>query len=210
MLHKLLYHITDIKNLSSILERGALTAHSLVMSKKISYSDIAHRSIQDRRATTEVLAPPYGMLHDYVPFYFAPRSPMLYSIKHGNVENYKGKQSDIIYLVSKTNVMEKYNKDFVFTDGHGIMALTEFYKDLTDLDEVDWDVMKSMYWFDNEDNPDRKRRRQAEFLVHEQVELKCIVGIAVYNQQMKERVNEMLNQHNIDMKVLVKRREFYY
>lgn len=210
MEHKLLYHITDIKNLPSILERGALVAHSQVSSNKITYADIAHGNIQDRRAITEVPLPPYGMLHDYIPFYFAPRSPMLYAIKQGIVENYEGKQSDIIYLVSKTNVMEKYNKDFVYTDGHGIMALTEFYKDLEDLDKVDWNVMKSKYWFDNEDNPDRKRRRQAEFLVHEQVELNCFMGIGVYNQQMKEKVNEILKEHHIDMKVLVKRQEFYY
>ncbi|WP_353620333.1 DarT ssDNA thymidine ADP-ribosyltransferase family protein [Geobacillus sp. AYS3] len=33
----------------------------------------AHTRIQDRRLTTLVPLPPYGTLHDYVPFYFAPR-----------------------------------------------------------------------------------------------------------------------------------------
>lgn len=207
--HKLLYHITDVNNLPSILDRRALAAHSQVTTERISYYDIAHRSIQDRRGTTEVPVPPYGMLHDYVPFYFAPRSPMLYAIKQGSVENYKGKQSEIIYLVSKTDIMARYNKDFVLTDGHGIMALREFYKDLEDLNEVDWHVMESKYWNDDEENPDRKRRRQAEFLVHGQVELNCFLGIGVYNEQMKEKVNDILKEHHIDMNVLV-RPWFYF
>ncbi|SFE59999.1 protein of unknown function [Alteribacillus iranensis] len=83
MEHKLLYHITDYKNLPSIFEKGVLVAHSQVTFKKISYSDIAYGHIQDRRSSTRVQASPYGMLHDYVPFYFAPKSPMLYAIKNG-------------------------------------------------------------------------------------------------------------------------------
>ena len=63
----------------------------------MAYKDIAHQNIQTRRSTTEVPVPPCRMLHDYVPCYFAPRSPMLYAIKNGKVEGYPGTQSDIIY-----------------------------------------------------------------------------------------------------------------
>lgn len=40
---------------------------------------IAHNTIQDRRAQTYVPCLPGGNPHDYVPFYFAPCSPMLYA-----------------------------------------------------------------------------------------------------------------------------------
>ncbi|MDC3424438.1 DUF4433 domain-containing protein [Aquibacillus sp. 3ASR75-11] len=89
---KLLYHITDYRNLPSILERGGLEAYAQVTEKEISYTDIAHQSIQARRSTTPIPLPPYGMFHDYVPFYFAPRSPMLYSIKQNNVEGFNRTQ----------------------------------------------------------------------------------------------------------------------
>lgn len=206
---KLLYHITDYRNLPSILEAGCLSAHSQVASNRISYSDIAHSNIQDRRATTSVDVPPFGKLHDYVPFYFAPRSPMLYAIKNGSVEGFNGRQSDIIYLVTNTKKIEQAGKEFVFTDGHAIMAFTDFYKDLNDLDEIDWDVMESTYWNDTDEYPDRKRKRQAEFLVHESIELDCFLGIGVMNERMKNKVNDILYSHDTNMKVL-KRPKFYY
>jgi hypothetical protein len=45
-------------------------------------------------------------------------------------------------------------------------GLTDFYDDLNDLKEVDWNVMTLRIWKDTNDDPDRKRRRQAEFLVY--------------------------------------------
>ncbi|QDI90444.1 DUF4433 domain-containing protein [Salicibibacter halophilus] len=162
----LLYHITDYRNLPSILDNGGLAAHSRVSGNKISYTDIAHHSIQSRRSKISVSAAPRGMLHDYVPFYFSPRSPMLYAIHRKNVEGFSGTQDDIIYLVTSTDVIKDGGKDFVFTDGHAIMLWTEFYNELSHLDKIDWEVMDSIYWNDTDQDPDRTRRRQAEFLVH--------------------------------------------
>ncbi|UTW68357.1 DUF4433 domain-containing protein [Anaerobacillus sp. HL2] len=44
---------------------------------------------------------------------------------------------------------------------------------------MDWDVMESKYWFDTDDDPDRKRRRQAEFLVLRHFPLELVLGIGV-------------------------------
>ena len=64
--------------------------------QRINYVDIAYQGIQDRRATTRVPCGAEGVLHDYVPFYFAPRSPMLYTIHKGNVESYREGQAPVI------------------------------------------------------------------------------------------------------------------
>ncbi|WP_286171369.1 DarT ssDNA thymidine ADP-ribosyltransferase family protein, partial [Geobacillus sp. LYN3] len=61
-------HITHYSNLPSILCHGGLVANNVAKVKVC-----AHTRIQDRRLTTLVPLPPYGTLHDYVPFYFAPR-----------------------------------------------------------------------------------------------------------------------------------------
>ena len=82
------------------------------------------------------------MLYDYVPFYFAPRSPMLCAISHGRVKSYLN-QADVIHLVSTVDKVKNDGLRFVFTDGHAIMAFSQFYNDLGDLDKVDWKVMEA-------------------------------------------------------------------
>lgn len=74
---KLLYHITHYQNLYSILKNKGLSAYSKVTNEEAVYTNIAHQGLQGRRSTTNVPVYPNGCLHDYVPFYFASRSPML-------------------------------------------------------------------------------------------------------------------------------------
>lgn len=75
-----LYHITHIDNLAAILQQGCLHCHRHLARLRFHPVNIAYQSIQDRRASTFVHCGPGGVLHDYVPFYFAPRSPMLYAL----------------------------------------------------------------------------------------------------------------------------------
>ncbi|MBZ8182847.1 DUF4433 domain-containing protein [Oscillatoria salina IIICB1] len=81
-----IYHITHVNNLSSILNSSGLIAFNQLKQQRANYTDIAHQTIQDRRARKQVPCGAGGVLHDYVPFYFAPRSPMLYTINRGNVQ----------------------------------------------------------------------------------------------------------------------------
>jgi len=67
----LVYHITHKNNLKGIIARGGLVAQSVMAKEPISCCNIAHASIQDRRAQTPVPCGPGGHLHDFVPFYFA-------------------------------------------------------------------------------------------------------------------------------------------
>ncbi|MGF0313829.1 DarT ssDNA thymidine ADP-ribosyltransferase family protein [Rhodococcus sp. IEGM1428] len=48
--------------------------------------------------------PPGGCVADYIPLYFAPRSPMLYSLKMGNVPTFQGDTHDFVYIVTSTEV----------------------------------------------------------------------------------------------------------
>jgi hypothetical protein len=89
-----------MQNLAGIIAKGGLIAQSGQVSQGVGYCNIAHSNIQDRRSRTSVPCGPAGNLHDYVPFYFAPRSPMLYAIDRGNVDGCTAGQADIVYLVS--------------------------------------------------------------------------------------------------------------
>ena len=206
---KHIYHITHKDNLEGIIPQGGLVAQSVMVNDPIPYCNIAHATIQDRRAQTPVPCGPGGHLHDYVPFYFAPRSPMLYAIHRGNVDNCTAGQADIVYLVSSTESVAASELEFVFTNGHGIMALSDFFDDLDNLDEIDWDVMSARYWTDTDADPDRKRRRQAEFLVYKEFPWDKIEMIAVMNKEMKIQVKGIISNAHQKHPVKVKP-DWYY
>ena len=92
-----IFHITAIVNLASIASVGALLSKRLVADRGLTAVDIAYGQIQDRRAVRQIPIPPGGTLHDYVPFYFAPRSPMLMTINSGNVPGCDYRQDDIVH-----------------------------------------------------------------------------------------------------------------
>lgn len=194
----MVYHITHVDNLSAILDEGALRCCGDLLREGTDYVNIAHQNIQDRRGRTQVPCGPRGTLHDYVPFYFAPLSPMLCAIHHGRVEGYAGGQSDVIYLVSNAQLVARRDSKFVFTNGHGTMALTDFFDDLDKLDEVDWEVMRLQYWNDTPKDPDRKRRRNAEFLVHGSFPWTLVSDVVVMTNAIKARIEALLDGKAID------------
>jgi hypothetical protein len=198
-----IYHITHIKNLKFILESGGLIANSGLKRQQINYQDIAHGHIQDRRALTRVPCAARGCLHDYVPFYFAPRSPMLYAIHRGNVEGYADGQNPIIHLVSEAETIAANNLAFAFTDGHAVIAYSEFYDDLQQLDMIDWEIMSADFWGNTQEDGDRKRRRQAEFLVHQFCPWTLIKEIGVINSTLQKQVREILQDFNYQTPIRV-------
>ncbi|MFH1008533.1 MAG: DUF4433 domain-containing protein [Candidatus Latescibacterota bacterium] len=204
-----IYHITPIDNLRLILEAGDMWAKRVLDQEDSGYTAIAHQTIQDRRAHTPVPCGPGGVLHDYVPFYFAPRSPMLYTISRGNVAGFSGGQDSVVHIVSMAQTVRNAGLRFVFTDGHGIMAFTEFFTDLVDLDKVDWDIMSADYWTDTDDDTDRKRRRQVEFLVHERFPVNLIQEIGVMNQSKKNETAAELAEFDLTIPVVI-RPGWYY
>lgn len=191
-----IYHITHINNLTSILNSGGLIANGVLQRQRIYYVDIAHESIQGRRSKTLVPCGAGGVLHDYVPFYFAPRSPMLFTIHKGNVEGYEQGQELVIYLVSTAESIGAAALNFAFTDGHGIMNYTQFFDNLNDLNKIDWTIMREQYWRDTTDDNDRKRRRQAEFLVHQFCPWTLITEIGVINSTIQAQVRQILQNYN--------------
>jgi len=64
--------------------------------------------------------------------------------------------------------------------------------------------LEAHYWNDTEEDNDRKRRRQAEFLVHQSCDLENILGLAVKSEQKKKEVNDLLLKNNSTLKALVR------
>ncbi|WP_338874931.1 DUF4433 domain-containing protein [Spirosoma sp. SC4-14] len=153
----------------------------------------------------------YGNLGDYVPFYFGPLSPMLLNIKTGYRGITKRPQEEIIYISCKVDSIVKAGLRFVFTDGQAKDRLTVFYQSLDDLDKIDWEVVKAKYWHNIEDDFDRQRRKQAEFLVYEQVTANLIDAIVVFNKEKADFVNGFLKQEGRSIPVYINPgNRFYY
>ena len=201
-----IYHITPIDNLESIISEGGLLAYNVMLETGTNYTNIAYENIQDRRARIRVPCGAGGVLHDYVPFYFAPRSPMLYTINRGNVPNYTQGQEAVIHLVSHVEDIDaRGDLDFVFTDGHAVMEFTTFFDDLNYLDNIDWDVMEARYWRDTNEDNDRKRRRQAEFLVRNFLPWELITEIGVMNSTIKANTENILQNFTHKPSVIVQK-----
>jgi hypothetical protein len=135
---------------------------------------------------------------------------MLYAIHKGFVDGYDRGQSEIVHLVSSVEAVGKADLRWVFTDGHAEMApLTEFYDNLRHLDQIDWEIMEATYWHDTDEDPDRKRRRQAEYLVRDFFPWKLVASVGVHNQTIADRVREILEnvKHKPDVQIT---RGWYY
>jgi len=205
-----LYHITHIRNLGSIIERSGIMCDNAMNKDDIKHVGIAHMHIKERRARKRVPIEPGGTLADYVPFYFAPRSPMLYASYTGFVEGYSEGQGAILHLVTSVETVLAKKLPFVFTDGHAEMAISRFFRDVSDLDKVDWEVMKAIYWNDTEQDNDRSRRRQAEFLVHDFSPWKLIEQIGVMNDTMADRVDKVLSSFKGTSPAVTVQQKWYY
>ena len=205
--------MTHVDNLVNILENGKLLAKSRV--KNNQRTSIASEEVQSRREKMLVSKPPGGVLHDYVPFYFAPRAPMLYCNHMGSIPN-ACDQKDIIYLVTTAQKLAT-ETDFVFYDRHAVLGYAECFNQLDDLSKIDWRIFfenphvggYAKYWQDKQDNNhphwgSRREIRQAEFLVHEELDFSLIKGIAVNNQSVEARVIDALQDTEYDHKVIVK------
>ena len=205
-----LYHITHLNNLVSIIESRGLQAKAMLDTQGLSYEDIAHERLQDRRATTTVPCGSGGNLHDYVPFYFGPRPPMLYSIHQGFVEGYQQGQSLVVHLLTTAEAVQNAGIPFTFTDGHAVMAYTNFFTDLERLPQVvDLPLMRERLWFDSAEEPNRKWRRQAEFLVYRQLPWELILGIAVIDSAIEQQVQQLISGASYQPRVAV-RAHWYY
>ncbi len=180
--------LMHLDNLPILLQRGELHAPNFAPDDGLIYHPIHNPEIQRRRQLRVIPCGPGGVIHDYVPFYFGPRPPMLLQLHTGQVQGYNEGQMPLIYLVSTVQIAQESGVKFVFSDGHGIAAYTSWYDDLAHLDQVDWEVVRARHWKDTPDDMDRQRRKQAEFLVHRFYSWSLVQGIVVLNSQARDRV----------------------
>ena len=145
----LIYHITDIANLPGIIASGLQSDAVMVQSGQhsvIGYDHIKLRRLQ--QIGVDCCGSRY--VGEFVPFYFCPRSPMLFTVNMGNTGKPKGCQSDIVHLVSSVGIGMGLQRQWAFSDGNAGAFHTDFYNDITKLADLDWSAINAKYWGEND------------------------------------------------------------
>lgn len=210
-----IFHITTIANLPSIAAQRALCAKGRLARQGLDYDNIAYQGAQGTRALKQVPLPPGGVIHDYVPFYFAPRSPMLGTINEGNVPDCPYRQSDIVHFIANLDRVAAAGHAFVFYNYNATLNIAECFNSMSDLDKIDWPLFFEppqiagfcKFWFSTVTNPRyalRMETRQAELLVHESLPLALCQGIGTYNEVKAEEVRILLAQTGVELPVKAK------
>ena len=205
----LLFHFTHINNLTSIATLGLASDNHVQADGRLT-TEVGQPGIKAPRRERPVPCGPGGVVADYVPFYFAARSPMLGSIHSGRVPTYQGGQADIVYLVSDIDRMVELGLPFVFTDRNAIKDYAAFNNDLDQIDHlIDWPLMEQRMWHNTTAEPDRMERRMAEFLVHHHVPWEALLGVVTYDEGRSEQAVHLLGNVDVATQVVV-RREWYF
>lgn len=207
-LHNLMvFRIEHIHNLEYILRHGMFTrAHAHVNPDHVF---IGHAQLTEDRHEWPVIpidsqnSREYGTLGQYVPFYFGPRSPMLYVIQNGYNGVPKRHARDIVYLCCRVQTIAQAGVQFVFTDGHAKNKLTAFYSNLDNLSKLFWQSIYARKWKAVQDDLDRERRKQAEMLVPTHVPPHWIEAIVVYDEEMSTFAENLKNTTNHKAKVRI-------
>jgi len=188
-----IYHIVHVDRLPSIIGDGSLWCDAEIVRRSPPGTTIGMNSIKERRLNELSLAS-HAHLHvgDCVPFYFCPRSIMLYLIHQANHPElvYRGGQRPIIHLEADL----RQTVDWAAANGQGWAftlsnAGAYYFEDRADLDllsEIDWAAVQATDWRQS------KEGKQAEFLIERQFPWELVSRIGVISRQVSDQVNTAL------------------
>ena len=182
---RLLYYITHVDNLPSILDKGIL-AHAKIEELDVPSTPIYAQEIVHNRK--DKFTPDRKSLWDYANLYFQPRNPMMYRlVQQKETENL------VVVGVLKRVLGEQ---DIVITDGNAANNPTQFYSQSEGLAMLQEQrtVIESDWWKEDDGS---KRKIMAECLVPNQVKPEYIDSLFVANDATRNRVEQIIGRHEI-------------
>lgn len=205
-----IYHIVHVDNLASICGDGYLWSDA-VMVQRQGGTVIGMGSIKQRRLALPVSCHPQTFVGEYVPFYFCPRSIMLFVIHCANHPElaYRGGQQPIIHLEADLHEVAQWaeanERRWAFSLSNAGAVYTQFRSELARLGEINWDAVTARDF-----RPaDVKEAKQAEFLVQRSFPWHLVERIGVHSQGIARRTFAAMNgaDHRPSVEI---RREWYY
>lgn len=206
-----LYHIAHVDRLSSIIAAGELWCDGEVLRRNapgttIGMNDIKRRRLEELKLSSH----PDLFIGQCVPFYFCPRSIMLYLIYCANHSelSYRGGQNPIVHLELDLGAVhawaESHDRRWAFTLSNAGSRYFEDRSDLAQLGELNWSAIQSNRWSGQGISPDVKEGKQAEFLVEQSVPWHLVERIGIRQSGLATRVDQALqgNGHRPIVQIL--------
>ncbi|MGJ5815638.1 type II toxin-antitoxin system toxin DNA ADP-ribosyl transferase DarT [Paludibaculum fermentans] len=206
-----IYHITHLENLPRIAD-GVLWSDAERLRQQLDCTVVGMTEIKRRRLEElKVDCHPGTKVGDYVPFYFCPRSVMLYLLCQSNHPDlaYRGGQRPIVHLEADLRMVvdwaDSEGRRWAMCKGNAGAFYTVFSSHLKMLDELDWSAIQAVDWRD----PIVKDRKQAEFLVHESFPWHLVERIGVLDSQIGAEVAGAVQNARHQPIVTIERNWYY-
>ena len=206
-----IYHITHLQNLGRIRDAG-LWSDAERIRQRLDCTVVGMKEIKRRR-----LEELYVDCHrttrvgEYVPFYFCPRSIMLYLLHMGNHPDvsYRGGQGPIVHLEADLRKVVGWANEnrvrWAFSDSNAGARYAAFSNELDKLAGLDWNAIDATDWRASM----VRERKQAEFLVERFFPWSLVDRVGVIDQARAQAVADeiVLVQHKPE---IVVQRNWYY
>ncbi len=210
-----MYHIVHVDRLASIVGDGFLWSDDVMVQRQGTGTTIGMSSIKARRLNELSLGcHPDLRVGQCAPFYFCPRSVMLYLIYRRNEElAYKGGQEPIVHLEADLHASVAWahqnNLRWAFTLSNAGAYYFEDRADLANLGEINWAAVQARQWSGNGISRSVKEGKQAEFLIERSFPWHLVERIAVHSQAIVPLASQAMQGAAHRPRIEIKR-DWYY
>lgn len=116
------FHLLPIEKLASVIDHGLLCdAEAAQRFGDSTVPSAAHDTLKRQRRDRTVPVARFGTMAEYVPFYFAPRSPMLYAIRGGQTrydQHGRGQRGMLHLAFHLEALIDAFDDAWCFIDAH--------------------------------------------------------------------------------------------
>jgi hypothetical protein len=205
-----IYHIVHLDRLPSIIAERALLCDAEVVRRSLGGTTIGMTSIKKRRLEELRLSSyPDVFVGSCVPFYFCPRSVMLYMIYRSNDPDlaYRQGQQQILHLEADLRQTvawaDQQRVRWAFTLSNAGARYFEDRCDLQHLAQIDWNAVQATDW------RSCKEGKQAEFLIEQRFPWELVSRIGVRSALIQQQVTNLLKAASHRPKVEVQANWYY-
>lgn len=199
-----IYHITDVTNLPDILGTGYIMSDARMVAMQAVPTVIGMPHIKARRLTELTISCCSDRyVGEFVPFYYCPRSPMLYTVNTGKTGRPAGCQTSIIHLVSTVAIGTALERPWAISDGNAGARITSFSNDINALGDLEWNAINTRQW------QGLTHKKQSEFLVADYFPWTAITQIGCHSKNTAAQIVAIIANQSHKPAVIVQP-DWYY